>query len=238
MQKLAVVALEIARDAHGDRLVPGAEMPAAELAALDVEREAVVSREIVQRTRRAVPLEILGRAADDAAVGREPDRDERRIDRAADAHAHVEAQAHEVDDLVGQVERNPHVGIAFDERRAMPRDVLAAESGRRRDEQMAGRRVPALADPIVGVLEIREQPAAVFEIDAALLGQREAARRSMQQAHAEPLFERVDPPADHHRRDLRDQRRTREAAGIDGGDKRLDLGKLVHAIRYVRYSIG
>ena len=45
---------------------PRSEQPAVLLAALLIERETVVPREIVERLRLAVPLEIRGRSADDA----------------------------------------------------------------------------------------------------------------------------------------------------------------------------
>src|SRR4029077_8295069 len=100
MQKLRIVAFEIAVDANHHRLLIRAEVPAALLSTLQVEREAVMLPQVRKRARHAVALEIAGRRADDAAVGGELHRDERGIDRSADAHAQVEAQSHEVDDLV------------------------------------------------------------------------------------------------------------------------------------------
>ena len=134
MQQLAVVAFEIAGNADRDRLVADPEMPSTLLATLQVEREAVVPREIVERARYAVPKEVVRCRTNDAAVAGELDRNERRIDRAADAYRHVEALTQQVHHLVVEIERHPHVRIPGDECRAVQRNVPAPESRWRRDE--------------------------------------------------------------------------------------------------------
>ena len=107
--------------------------------------------------------------------------------------------------------------------------MTAPESRRCGNEQMTRRRMTTFVDQVVGVVEIGEELATIFEIDGALLREGQPARRPVQQPRAEPPLERVDPPSDHHRRDLGHECCTRQAAGIDGSDKRLDLLELVHA---------
>ena len=130
MQQLAVVAVEVAAHFHGDGLAVLLEIPAALLAALQVEGEAVVLFQVIQRARHAVLGEVRGRTAHHALVRRQTDRHEVRIDRPTDADAHVVTLAHEVDHAVGQVERAAHVGVGAQEVRRVRRDVLAAERGR------------------------------------------------------------------------------------------------------------
>ena len=107
--------------------------------------------------------------------------------------------------------------------------MAPSESSGRGDEQMTRGRVAAFVDEIVGMVEIGEELATIFEIDRALLREGQPARRPMEQPRAEPPLERVDPPSDHHRCDLGHERCTRQATGIDRSDKRLDLLELVHA---------
>src|SRR5437762_2215292 len=143
MQKLGVVALEIAADAHHNRFIAVPKMPPALLAALQIERETVMALEVSQRTRDAVPLEIRRRRANNAAVCCELDCDEARIDRATDAYAQVESEAQQIDHLIGEPERNAHLRILRDERGAVWRDVRASESCRGGNDQMPCRLLPA-----------------------------------------------------------------------------------------------
>src|SRR6266704_3530762 len=119
MQQLAVVAFEIPGNADRDRLVADPEMPSTLLATLQVECEAVVPREIVERARYPVPMEIVRCGTNNPAVAGELDRNKRRVDRAADAYRHVEALTQQVHNLIVEIERYPHVRIPGDECRGV-----------------------------------------------------------------------------------------------------------------------
>ncbi|OYQ13465.1 pyruvate kinase [Ralstonia solanacearum K60] len=81
MQQFAVVAVEVAADLDGDHPAVVLEVPAALLAALQIEGQAVVARQVVERARHAVPGEVGGHAAHHALVRRQADRHEVRVDR-------------------------------------------------------------------------------------------------------------------------------------------------------------
>src|SRR5215471_438427 len=203
-------------------------MPSALLAALQVERETVVPRKVVERPRHAVPLEVAWRRADHAPIRGELDRDEIGIDRAADPYTHVESKAYEIDDLIGKAKRRAHFGILRDERWRMRRDMLASECGGRRHDEVSGGAVTPAIQKRFDLIEIREQTPALLEIGGAFLGQRESPRRAMQKAHAEPALEGVDAAADHDWGHLRLERRLGEAAAVGRGDESFDLLQLVH----------
>ncbi|MDT4866982.1 hypothetical protein FQZ97_1018710 [compost metagenome] len=104
MQQLAVVAVQIAIHAHRHRLAVLLEIPAALLTPLQVEGQAVVGFQVVQRHGLSMSAEIGGRATDHALVGGQFDGHEVRVDHAADAQTQVVAIAHQIDHPVGQVE--------------------------------------------------------------------------------------------------------------------------------------
>ncbi|MNT10391.1 hypothetical protein D3C72_1452190 [compost metagenome] len=230
MQQLAVVAVEVAVDAHRHGLAVLAEVPAALLAALQVERQAVVLGQVVQRLRHAVPGEVRRRAAHHALVRCQLDRDEVRIDRPADADAHVIAFAHQVDHAVSQVKGDLHFRVGGEEGRRVRRHVLAPERGRRRHDQVAGGLVLAFGDQHLGAVQVGERLLALLHEHRALLGHGDAARGAVQQLDADARFERVDAAADHHRRDVLRQRRGGHAAVLHHGDKGFDLLEFVHRI--------
>jgi hypothetical protein len=82
------------------------------------------------------------------------------------------------------------------------------------------------------VLHVVDDALAVFEKRRALEGQRDPARRAHEQFHAEALFQRIEPPADHGGRNAFGLRRRRQAALRRDGRERLDLLEAIHA----RYS--
>ena len=173
MQQFAVVAIERAVDRHRHRPAVLLEIPAALLAALQVECQAVVLDQLGKAHGLAVTAKIPGRAAHYPPVAGQLDRHEIRIDDPADADAQVVALAHHVDHPVGQVERDLQARMPLLERRPMRRHMLAAERGRCRHDQVAGGLVPFGRHLAFGAFELGHQPAALIEKHRALLGQRQ-----------------------------------------------------------------
>jgi hypothetical protein len=126
--------------------------------------------QLVQRARDAAALEVGRRGAHHAPVAGQLDGDETRIDHAADADAHVIALAHQVDHLVGQVERDPHFGCAPGRpAHAAPRAGARRPPAPRRS---GGRsRVAPFGHHASRRVQVGQQFAAMFEVGAALFGQ-------------------------------------------------------------------
>jgi hypothetical protein len=141
VQQLAVVAVQIALGTHRDRLAVLQKIPAALLAALQVEGQAVVGLQVVQGPGLAVLAEIGRRAADHALVGGELDGHEVGVDHVADAQGHVVTVPHQVHHAVGQVERNAHLRVGLEEAAGVRRHMHAAKRRRGRHHQVAARAV-------------------------------------------------------------------------------------------------
>jgi hypothetical protein len=83
-----------------------------------------------------------------------------------------------------------HLAMALHEARDRGRHVQMAEHHRRGDHQRAGDRRRVVADRAPRFVDRGQDLPAVLEVAAALFGERVAARRAVEQAHAELRFER------------------------------------------------
>ena len=118
--------------------------------------------------------------------------------------------------------------IAREERRQQRHNVRDAERRRHADFQHAGRLAAIVRDGRDRCLQ-RIQIAADFHEKAlACLGQRELARRALEQPHAEIAFQQRNVPADRGGRQRKTPRGRGEAARFGAADKRLEVGEGFH----------
>ena len=104
VQQLAVVAVQVALHAHGYGLALLLKIPTPLLAPLQVECQAIVVPQVVQRAGFAVFAEVGWCATHHALVGREFDGHKVRVDGTANTQAQVVTFTHQVDYPVGEVE--------------------------------------------------------------------------------------------------------------------------------------
>jgi hypothetical protein len=102
--------------------------------------------------RRAGTRQVFGGGDDDAAVFRQPDGDQARIGQVAKPDRAVEAFVDQIDNAVGEIERECDVRMRFDEQGHQRCHVLAAEAGRRGDAQVAAGLDAAGGDAGFGVV--------------------------------------------------------------------------------------
>ena len=81
-----------------------------------------------------------------------------------------------------------------------------------------------------------DDPLAILEKRRTFERQRQTARGAHEQLHAEPLFQRVEPPADHRGRNALDLRRCGETPLCDDRHKSFDLLEAVHVRAFVRMA--
>ncbi len=171
-------------------------------------------RQILQLARYALALEVVRRAADHPAIGKQLDRHVVGVGDLADADAHVVAVAHQVDHAVGEVERQLQIGEARLEGRRMRADMPTTECRWCRDHQMAAHRGAILGDAGVGLVEILEQPARPLQVLLAQVGQRQATGGAVHQLDAQVALQGIETAAHHHRRHAFLQCSGGEAAGF------------------------
>nr|GEU28177.1 hypothetical protein [Tanacetum cinerariifolium] len=199
VQDLAVVAAHVAAHFHHHVLAVFAEGPAA-LAAFAADGQAVMARQVGQRVRRAVPLQVGGRSHHHPFVVGQLDADQAGVRQAGDADRNVDALADDIGHAVRHVERGGEVAVFRQERGQQRRHVLAAETGWRRDHQVAGGLGAAFRHGRFGLFQLCQDALAVFEKCRTLVGERQLAGGTLQQLDAQPRLERVEPAPDHGRR--------------------------------------
>ena len=146
-----------------------------------------------------------GRARDHhAADAAELLRDQRGVFQRADADADVDALLEQVHGAVVQQHAAAHARVALQEAHDGRRHVHVAEQHRRRDREMAGGLGRVERERAVGGVGGGQHLARAVQVAAALLGQRDAARGAMEQAHAQVRFE--GGQRTHHRRQRAAQR--------------------------------
>ncbi len=230
VEEFAVIAIEIAGNLDRHLFAIAQEGPAALLATLQVERQAVVLGQILEGPGCGMALKIVRRTADHPPIGEQLDRHVVGVGHLADANAHVVALTHQVDHAVGQVERQVEVRVARLECRRMRRDMPTAERRRRRHHQVPAHRMAAVGDAGVGLGEIAQQTAGPLQVLLAQIGQRQAAGRAMHQLDPQVALEHVEAPAHHHRGHPFDQGGGGEAAVIGHQNETVQSRITVHSI--------
>ena len=146
--------------------------------------------EFVRRRRFRPSLEIGGRADDDQADARlDTQRDHALGDAFAEADAGIEALFDDIDQPVRGVDLQLQIGILFEQRADDTTDDEGADRVRHINPHLAERRVAVAVQSIErcchlaeGRIEMRDQQFAGFR-------QRDAARRAVEQANTDPVFE-------------------------------------------------
>ncbi len=154
--------------------------------------EAVVGFEVDEVYRRAVPLEVRGRSADDARVGGDTAGDERGVFQLADADGEVEAFADDIDERVADMHVELYLGIAGEEVVEVGGDVQPAEGRRHRHLQQTARLGVAATDEVFRLLAQAEDVDDALEVTGARLGERQMPGRALKQARPEAILELAD----------------------------------------------
>ncbi len=175
-----------------------------------------------------MPFQVIGTRHHHAPVLRQLDADQAGVGQFADADGAVDALVHQVDQAVGEVEVDRHLGVGIEELHDQRRDVPAAEAGRRGEAQMAARLDAAQAHRRLGIAEFAQYALAILEVGAALEGQRHAPRRAQQQLDAEARFQRIQAAAHHPRRHALGGRGGGQAAAVGHGNEGFDLLQAAH----------
>ncbi|PRD18643.1 UNVERIFIED_CONTAM: gcl, partial [Trichonephila clavipes] len=230
VEQLAVIAVEVARHLHRHLTPFAQEGPATLLTALQVERHAVVPRQILEGARHAMQLEVAGCTADHAAIGEQLHRDVVGVGDLADADAHVVALAHQVDQAVGEVEGQLQVRVAQQEGRRMRRNVPPAERRRGGYHQVPAHRLAAAGHAGVSFIEVLEQAACTVEVLLAEVGQLQAARGAVHQLDAEMALQGIQAPPHHHGGHAFAERGGGKAAVVGDQHETTDKGMAVHSI--------
>ena len=181
--------------------------------------------------RRAVAPQERGRRDAAAAVVGQAQAHQRRIGHVAHAHRAIEAFAGHVDQPVAEVQRDRDLGMQLMKARHQRRHVPAAEAGRGRHAQMAAGLDAAGAHAGFGIGELDQQALAVLEKGAAFVRERDAPRGAHQQLDAEPLFQRIEPPAHDRGRHAFRLGGRRQAAARGHGNEGFKLFESVHRER-------
>ena len=154
-------------------------------------------------------------------------RDDARRERKAAADRGVEPFADDVDLAIVEVPVGNDARMAGEEVAQERDQELTTERLAHADLERAARLVVGRAYAGDGGLQRSERAVDLAQEPFALLGQCQAARAAMEQAHAEAGLEARDVLADARRRQAEDARRRREAAvlgRLHEGDQVLDVG--------------
>ena len=154
--------------------------------------------ELVDRSRRAEPLEVFRRSAGMEMQREQLALNEIGLDRLAQADGDVGLAHGEVELFLGGDQRDADFRIKI-EKLAEPRcQPMHADARCRRHPQLAVRPFTAVGELGAGGLELHEHFVRGGAQEFALLGEDEAARVAVEQRHAELGLERRDLPR--HRR--------------------------------------
>ena len=159
-------------------------------------------------------LEVVGRGAQDHVEVAQPARDPVRIGEPADADRDVDARVDQVDHRVVHQQAQAQLRRLGQQRRQRGREVVG-EADRRRHAQLAGGRVARLLQRLRRRARRLQHALAVRVVALAGLGQRELARRAVQQRHAAVLLQRADRLADGRRAHAQAARGGAHRAGVD-----------------------
>ena len=188
-------------------------------------------REVVGRAGLAVAGKVIGRRAAHELRAADPRRHEILAADRADAHRDVEALVDEIDDAVGQLDVEAHVGMALGEFGDRGREIVRAEGDAAGEAQRAARHDSSGAGRRFGLVEIGEELYAALVKGAAGLGERKAAGRAVEQARAEVRLELGHVPRHRRHRHAEPVGGAREAAGLDDPGEGIDGVEAVHGGR-------
>ena len=178
---------------------------------------------------RAVAVEIGGRGAQDAAVGRQPSCGQARPRIAGDADGEVGAGVDQVGEIVRQVDGEIDTGMGLHEARQPGREMHPAEGGGRgdaqrpRDDRRRARHAP------LGLVQRGQYAAQIGMEPLARRGQRQPPRGAVNEARAQPLLQPREPLGHHGGRDMQATTGSGEAAFVHDRDEQFMVG--VHHIR-------
>jgi len=226
-----VVGRQRARHLHDFLAIPAAQAPDAERVVALLDRQALVAAQVLQALRRAVPGEIGGRRAQDAAVVHQPARDQVRRDLVAHAHVEVEAFGDRIDQPVEHLETDLQAGMGGDQPGDRRRHQLAPEAEAAADAYPPARRAAPLRDFVDQVVEVVEDGLGAHVDLLAVVGDGDAARGTLEQAHAEHALEHADALADIGGRHAELLGGSDEAALADDGDEDAQvfvLQRIIH----------
>ncbi len=162
----------------------------------DIEHEAGESGQFSRSSRRSVKLEVNATRYENAPAVAKAARGQARIAQGADADGEIEAFLDQIDIAVGQMQIERQLRMLGQEVGQCRRDMRQPESARRADAQGAAQRTAERTRGRLGFLQFGQQGFAAGQVRATRLGQADLARGPLQQAHAQPRFERCDRTAD------------------------------------------
>ena len=185
-------------------------------------------RELLGRARLAVAREIVGRRAADELRAADPARDEILPADESDPHRGVESFVDEIDDAVGQLDVEAHLGKARGEFGDRGREVVRAEGHAAGEPQRPARRDGAGARRRLRLLEVGEELHATLVERTSGFGEGEAARRAVEQPGAKVRLELGHVARHRRHRHAEAIGGAREAAGLDDLGESGDGVEAVH----------
>ena len=213
-RRRARVAGKHRRDTHTDRRAAAfLEAPQGHVLVVLAQRDAIMLAQVLQLGRRAVTRQISGRGAEDAAVRRQRIGHQRGVAQLADVHHHVPVVAGQPRRTVGQRQAGRDARAALAELRDQAGDVALPETQRRHHAQMAGHHAPAARQLVGQVIDFIADLGGALRQQATFVGQGGATAGTVHQAHAQPLFQRVEPLRHGGRRHIQRARRLRQRTG-------------------------
>lgn len=186
-------------------------------------KNALVMGEVGKGGGRAVRLQVVRRGAKKAAIGHDAPRGKTFVGEFAEADGQVEAAFHQVDGTVGHLQFDLDLRIAPCKVRDQRRDGRAAETQRGIDADKAARLHAAARHHVLHFPQVGKDPGRVGQIGFTFIGQTDAARRAVDQPHAEALFHQREPLGGRRRRQVQLPRRCGQAAQPRDQHKKLQL---------------
>ena len=146
----------------------------------------------------------------------------------AAAHHHVHALGQQIDRPVAAAELDLDLRIALEKIGQRRRQHVAAGRRRHIDAQATARVGAPLRDRAVELVEVGQQALHAFEIRRAIVAERQAPRRAVQQLDRQVLFELLHEHGDAGLGPLQLFGRAREAAELGNTGEGLQGAQSVH----------
>ena len=218
VQRFGIVGGDVALDGQGAHAARAAKRPL-RLPGNAGERKAVVAQQVFRLFRLAVPFEVGGRGGDHALQIADPARNEIDVAKRTDANRDIDPGLDQVDVILGDDEvkrdlREP--GREFGQRR---HQSVGGEGCAHTDAQTTARLVGEAHDVGFRIGDLADDALHAFEVDFALRGQRQTARRALEQAHAEFSLQSRHEFRHRRRRDAQIARGRGESVAFDGADE-------------------
>ncbi|EWS54120.1 hypothetical protein X551_03080 [Methylibium sp. T29] len=211
--------LRLAAAAPGRGLLEGPQRrPAAQIG------QAIVPRQLVGMAGRAAPPQVGRRGQQQRARRAQLPRHVAVGRRTGVAHREVEALVREVDQPVRQVEFDADAGPGAQKALELWTDMLAPQRDRRRHPHQALRLRGQVAHAEQALLDLRKAGGGLVDQLLAGLGEPHAARRTLQQRHADRTLEFGDALADRCLRQAEPLRGERETAALRDRAEGMHVG--------------